>query len=202
VKDDISTAVQPNKTDHPAIALLKRNIASQLDARFPISDTITLCCLLDPGTKDTVLLSAEEKIAKLKDACLDTSVEESGIDARPESEPSHQSQAPMSKKRKLLASKSIQSAQSDLSNEISCYLSVQATPEEVDDPLLFWRNHSSDYGSLAVLAKSYLSISCSSVPVERMFTTTGIILNSKRSSLAPYKVNQLSFIHDNYSLFP
>jgi len=44
----------------------------------------------------------------------------------------------------------------------------------------------------------YISISASSVPVESMFSTTGLILNSKRSSL--YHISWITlhlFIHDN-----
>jgi hypothetical protein len=36
------------------------------------------------------------------------------------------------------------------------------------------------------------------VPVECLFSTTGLLLNAKRSSLAPYKVNMITFNHDNY----
>jgi len=39
------------------------------------------------------------------------------------------------------------------------------------------------------VARKYLTISASSVPVESMFSTTGLLLNSKRSSLAPHKLN-------------
>jgi len=37
-----------------------------------------------------------------------------------------------------------------------------------------------------------------SVPMESLFSTAGLLLNSKRSALAPYKVNMLTFNHDNY----
>ena len=51
------------------------------------------------------------------------------------------------------------------------------------------------------MARKYLCISVASVAVECMFSVTGLILNSKRSSLAPWKLNYLSFIHDNYPVF-
>jgi len=34
-----------------------------------------------------------------------------------------------------------------------------------------------------------------------MFSTTGIIVNGKRSTLAPHRLNCLTFIHDNYQLY-
>ena len=39
-----------------------------------------------------------------------------------------------------------------------------------------------------------------SVPVESMFSTAGNVLNSTRSSMAPYKVDIVLFIHDNYDV--
>jgi len=39
-----------------------------------------------------------------------------------------------------------------------------------------------------------------SVPLESMFSTAGYILSSKRSPVAPYKVDMLLFIHDNYDV--
>jgi len=45
------------------------------------------------------------------------------------------------------------------------------------------------------------SQSASSVPVENMFATMGLLLNGKRSTLAPHRANWLSFIHDNFALY-
>ena len=41
----------------------------------------------------------------------------------------------------------------------------------------------------------------SSVAVESMFSTMGILLNARRSSLAPHTSEMVLFIHDNYSLY-
>lgn len=85
----------------------------------------------------------------------------------------------------------------DLDVEISSYLNCKPSPAEADDAMLFWRQHGSDHPRLQRLAMRYLTISAPSVPVESMFSTTGLILNSKRSSLAPHKLNYCAFIHDN-----
>ena len=39
-----------------------------------------------------------------------------------------------------------------------------------------------------------------SVSVECMFSTTGIISNGKRSSIGPAKLNRILFIHDNFAI--
>jgi len=50
------------------------------------------------------------------------------------------------------------------------------------------------------MAKIHLAASPGSVPVEFMFSTAGYMLNSKRSSMAPYKVDMVLFIHDNFDV--
>jgi len=41
-------------------------------------------------------------------------------------------------------------------------------------------------------------MSASSVPVECMFSTTGLISNGKQSSIGPEKLHRVLFIHDNF----
>lgn len=87
-----------------------------------------------------------------------------------------------------------------IESEVNTYIHLE-TAEHEENPLVFWKKHEVNYPNLSVLAKCYLTISASSVPVEAMFSTSGLILNSKRSSMAPYRANMLSVVHDNYSKF-
>jgi hypothetical protein len=64
--------------------------------------------------------------------------------------------------------------------------------------LTFWKIHEGDYPQLAALARVFLAVNAGSVPVECLFSTTGLIMNSKRCSLSPYKMNMITFVHDNY----
>jgi hypothetical protein len=50
-------------------------------------------------------------------------------------------------------------------------------------------------------AKESLTQSVSSVPVENMFSSMGLILNGKRSSLASHRANCVAFIHDNFAYY-
>jgi hypothetical protein len=106
----------------------------------------------------------------------------------------------LSAKRKLLEMEAAPSKDPEM-ELINQYLACKATSEEEDKPLLFWKKHESQYPAMAALAKIYLCISCSSVAVESMFSITGLILNSRRSSLAPWRLNYLSFIHNNLPVF-
>lgn len=108
---------------------------------------------------------------------------------------------PLSKKMKLIQ-KHTTSSQSNpdarLRDEIKTYLRHE--PEEQDDdPLSFWKK--GKFPLLQDLAKEVLTQSASSVQVENMFSTMGLVLNGKRSSLAPHRANWLSFIHDNFAYY-
>ena len=66
-----------------------------------------------------------------------------------------------------------------------------------ENPLEFWRDNCKNYPLLAKLASVSLGMSAGSVPVEKMFSVTGLILNSKRSQWSPSKLHKLIFLHDN-----
>ena len=56
--------------------------------------------------------------------------------------------------------------------------------------------HASKFKELLSVARNVLSVSASSVPVECMFSSTGLILNSKRATLSPSTLNYTCFIHN------
>jgi len=65
------------------------------------------------------------------------------------------------------------------------------------NPLLFWKDNGASYPLLKQLAIFFLGMSAGSVSVESMFSITGLILNSRRSSLDPSKLHKICFLHDN-----
>ena len=69
------------------------------------------------------------------------------------------------------------------SAEIEHCLSLRIPAEFEDSPLRFWQCHEQSFPLLSKVAEVYLSMSASSVPVECMFSTTGLISNGKRSSI-------------------
>ena len=50
---------------------------------------------------------------------------------------------------------------------------------------------------MSYVIRKYLGKVATSVPSERLFSVTGNIVNSKRSSLDPSNVEKLVFSHDN-----
>jgi len=91
---------------------------------------------------------------------------------------------------------STQDTSTDIAMEVTNYITMKCSCSDTE-PLAFWQQHSRRFPMLCKVAELYLSMSSASVPVDAMFSTTGLILNGKRSLLAPDKLNRISFIHDN-----
>lgn len=68
------------------------------------------------------------------------------------------------------------------------------------DSLSWWKVMSARWPMLSKLAKHYMAIQASSVPSERVFSTAGAIVTSKRSCLDPENVNTLIFLKQNAHL--
>ena len=83
-------------------------------------------------------------------------------------------------------------------DEIERYLKLDIT---CDDVLEFWRVSSDIYPRLASLARVALAVPATSTPSEQVFSTTGLIVNAKRTRLAPENIGKIQMIHDNYEIF-
>jgi len=85
--------------------------------------------------------------------------------------------------------------------EAESYLSFTLCEEKQSiysqNPLLFWRDHGNNFPTLQVLAGLFLGMSAGSVAVESLFSVTGLIRNSRQSSLSPATLHKLTFLHDN-----
>ena len=63
--------------------------------------------------------------------------------------------------------------------------------------LKWWRQQTSTFPKLAALERSVLAVPATSVPPERVFSVAGLVINAKRSSLAPSRANKIIFVHEN-----
>ena len=64
-----------------------------------------------------------------------------------------------------------------------------------EDPIAWWKEHSSSYPLLQNIAKKYLSIPGTSVPAERLFSTAGKVVSARRNRLKPENVNTFLFLN-------
>lgn len=69
------------------------------------------------------------------------------------------------------------------------------------DPLEYWKDKATVYPLLSTIARKYLSIPPTSVPSERLFSTSGLILTDLRNRLSADKVEQLLLLNKNLRLF-
>lgn len=65
------------------------------------------------------------------------------------------------------------------------------------DPLEWWKARAQIYKNLCIVMKSRLCIVATSVPLERIFSKTGLIVSDRRSHLTTDKVSQLAFLNAN-----
>ena len=83
-------------------------------------------------------------------------------------------------------------------DEIQSYLKLDIN---CDDVLQFWQSSGNTFPNLKSLAQIVLAIPATSTPSEQVFSTMGLILNTKRTMLLPENVGKVQMIHDNYKLF-
>jgi len=88
----------------------------------------------------------------------------------------------------------------DMTQDMITYYSTATSVCYSENVLLYWRDNSAKLPMLSQLAVLYLGTSASSVPVESLFSVTGLVVNSRRSSMQPCNLNKMVFLHDNFQL--
>ena len=66
-----------------------------------------------------------------------------------------------------------------------------------ENPLERWYVYKTKYLALSQLAYTYLCISNTNVPSERMFSTTGLLTSDRHSRLTPENADILMFLNKN-----
>jgi len=82
-------------------------------------------------------------------------------------------------------------------DEIGNYLKLDVG---CDDVLRFWQSSADTFPHLFNLARIVLAIPATSTPSEQVFSTTGLIINAKRTMLSPENIGKIQMVHDNYGL--
>ena len=90
--------------------------------------------------------------------------------------------------------------QQAVTSEVETYFNLLPAYGE-ENPLIFWRKYKNSFPLLSQVARMVLSVSCSSVPVKSMFSSMGLLINTKHASLEEDTANKLSVIHDNYGKY-
>ncbi|XP_065665458.1 uncharacterized protein LOC136086889 [Hydra vulgaris] len=177
------------------------------EQRLKLSKTAKLSCLLDPAVKSIfpnndatdILIETLSSFTESSNSAINNAVDKN--DNKLLKDENH----PTAKKLLLLEIKTTlpnhdQSKHQTLAREVNNYVNCLPTEEEEKDPVVFWKNNHKKFPYLVRLANEYLCIPSSSVPVESMFSTPGLIVNSRKSLLDPTNMNMIIFIHENINL--
>ncbi|CAF0821064.1 unnamed protein product [Rotaria sordida] len=80
-------------------------------------------------------------------------------------------------------------------DEVDKYLSMHIDPELiVDNPLVFWKANQKNLPLLSKLARIIHSIPATTASVEREFSSGGLVMSERRSSINPQNLNNILFL--------
>ena len=85
-------------------------------------------------------------------------------------------------------------------DEVNRYLTTTLSMSNSDTLLGWWNKHSLLFPQLALLARSLFGVPASSATAERVFSSTGLILNKGRQSLNPDIVDDILMIRNFRSI--
>jgi hypothetical protein len=88
------------------------------------------------------------------------------------------------------------SAEQQMEKELTQYFNEPVLPIK-SCPFQWWGINASRFPHVASVARIYLAIPATSVPSERIFSSTGLIISDRRNRLKPSHVEQLIFINKN-----
>ncbi|KAH9373523.1 hypothetical protein HPB48_003475 [Haemaphysalis longicornis] len=185
--------------------LFSKNLLKSLKSRFPLfmeQKELMLATLCDPRFKSIFCTKSFDQTQAVELLAAEVGVRCARVDS-----PSEQFERQTSPKKslqtvwetvELLAlQKSPRNNPRPHSQEVQKYLNEPLIPRK-NDPLLYWREHGAAlYTGVAQIALRYLPIPATEVPSERMFSTAGNTVTSRRGSLKPAHVEQIVFLHDN-----
>ena len=81
----------------------------------------------------------------------------------------------------------------DAKAEMKQYVQMQNINRK-EDPISWWKRHSSTFPILSKAAKKYLSIPGTSILSERLFSTAGEVVSARPNRLTPANVNMFLFL--------
>ena len=68
-------------------------------------------------------------------------------------------------------------------SELDRYLALEK--DEETDPLLWWQAHAKEYPNVSNMARDYLAIQATSVPLEQAFSVAGNTISKTQNRLLP-----------------
>ena len=171
------------------------NFATFLDPRYKELP------FLDSYTKKEIIEQVEDKLISLECDTMDQGMiaEEEGEVIIEDEKP------PVNKKKKGPISKLIGDLFEAESNSTSpvgkasveLYKAEQPRKDLDSNPLTWWKSRESAYPLMCKLVKAVHCFVATSVPAERLFSSSGNVISNNRSCLTPEHADQLIFLFEN-----
>ena len=197
--------------DLSAVRRFKQTVAGELERRFAPTTLETarslpvVCATVDPRYAHLSFLSVEQRqIAHEEVIGRMESIQATKLRNGKECADSNkQANGPRAKRKKkdsamhfLLGTQSESESIGTCSDEMECFLKQPSVDPDLN-ALEWWREKAEEYPTLSEVAKQLLCIPATSVPSERIFSTSGNIVTKKRASLKPEIMDILVFLNKN-----
>ena len=201
--------------DCPTAKAVKQEIKKDLEDRYhntTVERIINFATFLDPRYKELPFLDSFSKqriIEQVEDELisLECDTMDQQMVAEEECEVAiEDEEPPVSKKKKGPISKLIGDLFEETnltlpvgkaSKEIELYKAEQPVKDLDSDPLTWWKTRESVYPLMCKLVKAVHCFVATSVPSERLFSSSGNVITSNRSRLTPEHADQLIFLFEN-----
>ena len=188
--------------DSEVVQTFKEMVAEDLRARFcdelQLTNATMVASVLDPRFKHLKFIEADERaqvydeVKRKVEALQVAEVEADDQEDKPAApDPSKKAKQGLDF---LLDSLDQSTDDEGGEDQFEEYRASKCKISNKTNPVKWWLGNGSNFPSVARLAGRYLCIPATSVPSERVFSSAGNIVNSKRSSLKPENVNMLVFL--------
>ena len=194
----------PVSDDRPAVKLFKETVSQELKRRFDpdsegiVEDPPVLASAIDPRYHQLKFFSSELRSAiysKLKELAVEVHAESDEartVDESAAKRPRQDSAI------EFLLGDSLGSVADTSSPQDEVDIILREPPVgPKTNPLKWWKLTEHRFPILSKVAKRLLCIQATSVPSERIFSTSGLIVNKQRASLKPENVDMLVFLNRN-----
>lgn len=192
--------LEPSEDEPLNIAKFKRDLAADLERRcednldkhllskasFFDKRFFQLKFLTEEADKEKILGEIEEELVELEESMA---MNRNQVEV-------NQNENPAKKRRLLGAGLSDEEEEAEGAKaELEAYRAERKLKSD-GCPLGWWRERKDNYPLLSKLARKYLAVQATSTPAERVMSTLGLVLDSRRQSLKGDLFDEMMFLTD------
>ena len=208
----INTVLKVEVSDSVAVKAMKADMARNLNSRYQeaaIVQLLDVACFVDPRFKAMPFVEEDQR-----EILFDSFLGEVMVHVTPDPEPVEEEEPrvlesePPAKKHKTGLGKLLGDMYSKRSRRERMSIRDKAEEEmkqyreeqslDIDEHVLqWWKRNEGRFPAIAKVARKVLCIPATSTPSERLFSTAGHIISTKRASLLTENASMLCFLAEN-----